>query len=69
MDLLFAAPTPWVWDAEKTFARLKAERPELVQAAKRGEHVVDPEAGILAQPSGLKPDGAIHSESSENKYS
>ncbi len=26
MDLLFAAPTPWSWDAEKTFARLKEER-------------------------------------------
>ena len=25
MDLLFAAPTPWAWDAEKTFARLKQE--------------------------------------------
>ncbi|KAJ3545317.1 hypothetical protein NM208_g2567 [Fusarium decemcellulare] len=25
MDLLFAAPTPWAWDAEKTFARLKEE--------------------------------------------
>lgn len=25
MDLLFAADTPWVWDAEKKFAELKAE--------------------------------------------
>lgn len=25
MDLLFAAPTPWAWDAEKIFARLKQE--------------------------------------------
>lgn len=25
MDLLFAAPTPWAWDAEKMFARLKQE--------------------------------------------
>ncbi|KAF7561145.1 hypothetical protein G7046_g3007 [Stylonectria norvegica] len=25
MDLLFAAPTPWAWDAEKTFALLKDE--------------------------------------------
>ncbi|EHL01506.1 putative Sugar transporter STL1 [Glarea lozoyensis 74030] len=29
MDLLFAAPTPWNWDAERNFARLKAENPEL----------------------------------------
>lgn len=25
MDLLFTAPTPWAWDAEKTFAALKEE--------------------------------------------
>ncbi|KAH6867690.1 general substrate transporter [Thelonectria olida] len=25
MDLLFAAPTPWAWDAEKTFSTLKEE--------------------------------------------
>lgn len=25
MDLLFAADTPWVWDAEKMFAELKAQ--------------------------------------------
>lgn len=29
MDLLFAADTPWVWDAEETFARLKAEMPQV----------------------------------------
>lgn len=32
MDLLFAAKTPWNWDAEKTFRRLKEEHPELVNA-------------------------------------
>ena len=32
MDLLFAAQTPWVWDAERTFRRLKEEHPELVNA-------------------------------------
>ena len=26
MDLLFAADTPWVWDAERTFAQLKVEQ-------------------------------------------
>lgn len=25
MDLLFAAPTPWAWDAERTFAAIKEE--------------------------------------------
>jgi hypothetical protein len=29
IDLLFAAKTPWVWDAEKNCARLKAEQPEI----------------------------------------
>lgn len=41
MDLLFAAPTPWVWDAEKTFKKLKDERPELL-----GNHTFETEAGI-----------------------
>lgn len=58
MDLLFAAPTPWVWDAEKTFERLKVEQPGLVQAAKKGEHVVDPEAGVLSRPK----DEEVHEE-------
>lgn len=43
MDLLFAADTPWNWDAERTFARLAAENPGLVQAARRGSRVGDPE--------------------------
>lgn len=46
MDLLFAAPTPWVWDAEKTFARLKAERPELLETSHHGQRVVDVENGV-----------------------
>ncbi|KAL9028884.1 MAG: hypothetical protein Q9196_002805 [Gyalolechia fulgens] len=41
MDLLFAADSVWNWDAEKTFARLKAENPDLVQAAQRHQSVVD----------------------------
>ena len=36
MDLLFSADTPWNWDAEKNFARIKAENPNLVQAARAG---------------------------------
>ncbi|KAL1409221.1 hypothetical protein Q8F55_006054 [Vanrija albida] len=34
MDLLFAAKTPWVWDAEATFKRLKAERPDIARDAR-----------------------------------
>jgi hypothetical protein len=45
MDLLFAADTPWNWDAERNFTKLSEENPHLVQAAKRGESVVDPESG------------------------
>ncbi|UPK95412.1 hypothetical protein LCI18_006347 [Fusarium solani-melongenae] len=43
MDLLFAADTPWVWDAEKKFAELKAEKPELVTASGHGRGVLDVE--------------------------
>lgn len=45
MDLLFASDSIWNWEAEKTYAQLKAENPELVQAARRGSSVVDPEMG------------------------
>ncbi|KMU86956.1 quinate permease [Coccidioides immitis H538.4] len=33
MDLLFAADTPWTWDAERTFTQLKNENPDFAQAA------------------------------------
>lgn len=46
VDLLFAADSPWVWDAEKHFARLKEEHPEMVMAASRGNSVVNPEFGL-----------------------
>lgn len=45
MDLLFAADSPWVWDAEREFARLKAENPGYVEAASRKNSVLDAEAG------------------------
>ena len=35
MDLLFAADTPWTWDAERTFAQLKADNPNFSQAAEQ----------------------------------
>ncbi|KAI9814800.1 MAG: hypothetical protein M1827_003066 [Pycnora praestabilis] len=46
MDLLFAADTPWNWDAERNFALLKEQNPDIVQAAARGNSVVDPETGL-----------------------
>jgi hypothetical protein len=48
MDLLFAAKTPWNWDAEKRFAILRDEHPEIAQAAHAGKVVHDPETGIIA---------------------
>jgi hypothetical protein len=49
MDLVFACDSIWNWEAEKNFALLKEEHPELVQAAKRGNSVSvsvkDPETG------------------------
>ncbi|KAL2810370.1 general substrate transporter [Aspergillus granulosus] len=45
MDLLFAADSPWVWDAEATFARLKAENPGYVETAARKNSVLDEETG------------------------
>ena len=46
MDLLFAADSIWNWDAEKNCKKLVEENPHLVQAAKRGQSVVDPETGL-----------------------
>lgn len=49
IDLLFAADTPWTWDAERTFAQLKAENPDFSQAADRMNNPnlmdADPETG------------------------
>ena len=39
MDLLFAADSVWTWNAEKNFARLKQEHPDLVEAARSGSVV------------------------------
>ncbi|GAB1215085.1 hypothetical protein ATERTT37_004268 [Aspergillus terreus] len=40
MDLLFAADSPWVWDAEREFARLKAENPGYMEATSRKNSVL-----------------------------
>lgn len=57
MNLLFAAPTPWVWDAEKTFARLKAERPDLIEAGGKSQRAVGVEGGRLGTASEKVEDG------------
>ena len=45
MNLVFAADSIWNWEAERNFAILKEQNPELVQAAQRGNSVIDPETG------------------------
>ncbi|KAI9890474.1 MAG: hypothetical protein M1814_003958 [Vezdaea aestivalis] len=71
MNLLFAADTPWNWDAERNFAILKEQNPELVQAAQRGHSVVDPETGLPSgrrRSAGLSLDvNALRDDSSDEK--
>lgn len=45
MNLVFASDSIWNWEAERNFKILKEQNPELVQAARRGNSVVDPETG------------------------
>ena len=45
MNLVFASDSIWNWEAEKNFKILKEQNPELVQAARRGNSVIDPETG------------------------
>lgn len=51
MNLVFASDSIWNWEAERNFAVLKEQNPELVQAARRGDSVVDPETGAKRQGS------------------
>ncbi len=46
MDLLFATDSWWNWKAESTFAKLKAQNPELVQTTRLGETLGNPEAAL-----------------------
>nr|POE77826.1 sugar transporter stl1 [Quercus suber] len=45
MNLVFACDSIWNWEAEKHFAILKEENPDLALAARRGSSVADPETG------------------------
>jgi hypothetical protein len=51
MDLLFAADSIWNWEAEKNYRRLVEENPQIVQAAKRAQSVIDPETGVVRSGS------------------
>jgi hypothetical protein len=37
MDLLFASKSPWVWDEEAHFKKLKAERPGFMHVHGKGD--------------------------------
>jgi hypothetical protein len=45
VNILFSAPSPWVWDAEKHFAEFQAGHPSYL-AASRGNSMVDAETGL-----------------------
>lgn len=52
MNLLFAADSIWVWDAEKKFSEGVREHPEVVQAAEKGKRVGDNEGDVDATKTG-----------------
>ena len=56
INLVFASDSIWNWEAEKNFEILKEQNPQLVQAARRGQSVVDPETGAKSVPRGLSLD-------------
>lgn len=45
IDFLFAAKTPWNWDAESTFSRLKGEHPDIVRLSGAKQEANDVETG------------------------
>ena len=45
MNIVFAADSPWNWEAEKNYKRMVEENPGLVRAARRGDSVVVSNAG------------------------
>jgi hypothetical protein len=51
MNLVFASDSIWNWEAEKNYALLKEQNPELVQAAHRGHSVIDSEGGAVRSGS------------------
>lgn len=54
MDVLFASDSWWNWEAERNFARIKEENPELVHATHNQKTLLDVEAGSNDQKgSGL----------------
>lgn len=52
MDLVFSSDSIWNWEAEKNFARLKAENPDLIQTTNYGTGVLDTEKAIISTSHG-----------------
>jgi hypothetical protein len=69
MDLLFAAKTPWVWDSEKNFARLKAEHPEIAHAAHSQKSVQDVEIGMMGCDNSTAASTKLKDEGVEESHS
>ncbi|KAL6693473.1 general substrate transporter [Trichoderma pleuroticola] len=46
MDLVFASDSIWAWEAERNFAKLKTENPDLVQSSAPKPGVVDVEHAV-----------------------
>ena len=46
MNLVFASDSWFNWEAEKNYKILVEENPDLVQAARRGSAIIDPETGL-----------------------
>lgn len=68
MNLVFASDSIWNWDAEKSYRILSEENPELVQAAKRNQSVVDPETGLPKSISSSKPRNMSLDASTFNRH-
>lgn len=62
MDLLFAADTPWNWDAEAKFEQLKEENPNITHAAALGRAIIDPETGKFARSRGESSETSVRVE-------
>lgn len=62
MNLVFASDSIWVWEAEKNYAILKEENPDLVRAAQRGKSVSSAVDLEHASAGGRRPSLAVSGE-------
>lgn len=69
MNLVFASDSIWNWEAEKNYRILKEQNPELVQAAQRGNSVIDPETGAKRTGSLVPRNMSLDTKTFENENS